>query len=179
MRGLVVVKRRAVVALLGSAVAARPFAETEAEQRTSSVVGFLRSPSSGQVVDLVAAFRDGLMESGFSADQNVAIEYRSADNEPERLPALAANLIEQKVDMIAAAGGDRSAIAAKRATSKIPIVAVIGGDPVAKGTRYEPVASGRQSYWRQLSDCGPDCQAARADLGTCAKDQGRRPPGKL
>jgi putative ABC transport system substrate-binding protein len=132
MRGLVVVKRRAVVALLGSAVVARPFA-TEAQQRTNSVVGFLHSASSGQIVDLVAAFRTGLVESGFSEGQNVAIEYRWADNEPERLPALAANLVEQKVDVIAAAGGDRSAIAAKRATSKIPIVAVIGGDPVAEG----------------------------------------------
>ena len=118
--------------LLGSAAAALPLS-ARAQQKVKPVVGFLHSASSEQVVDLVAAFRIGLKESGFSEGQNVGIEYRWADNDSERLPALAADLVDQKVDIIAAAGGDRSAIAAKHATSKIPIVAVIGGDPVAAG----------------------------------------------
>ena len=118
--------------LLGSAAAVLPLS-AEAQQRVKSVVGFLHSASSEQVGDLVAAFRTGLKESGFSEGQNVGIEYRWADNDSERLPALAADLVDQKVDIIATAGGDRSAIAAKHATSKIPIVAVIGGDPVAAG----------------------------------------------
>ena len=65
--------------------------------------------------------------------RTVAIEYRLAENAVERLPALAAELVSHKVDVIAAAGGDGSAIAAKQATSTIPIVSVIGGDPVAEG----------------------------------------------
>jgi putative ABC transport system substrate-binding protein len=125
-------RRRDVIALLGSAAAAQPLA-AGAQQRTMPVVGFLHSAASGQVAELMAAFQAGLGESGFSEGQNVAMEYRWADNDTERLPALAADLADRKVDVIAAAGGDRSAIAAKHATSQIPIVAVIGGDPVAEG----------------------------------------------
>jgi putative ABC transport system substrate-binding protein len=125
-------KRRAFNALIGSTVAVRPLA-AGAQRRTSRIVGFLHSASSGQVVDLVAAFRSGLQEGGFSEGQDITIEYRWAENDSERLPALASNLVEQNVDIIAAAGGDRSALAAKHATSEIPIVAVIGGDPVAEG----------------------------------------------
>jgi putative tryptophan/tyrosine transport system substrate-binding protein len=104
-----------------------------AQQKAMSVVGFLHSASSGQVDDLLAAFRSGLKEAGFSEGHNVAIKYRWAENDSERLPALAADLVSQKVDILAAGGGDRSARAAKQATSKVPIVAVIGGDPVAQG----------------------------------------------
>jgi putative ABC transport system substrate-binding protein len=97
------------------------------------VVGFLHSAASGQIDDTVAAFRSGLKEGGFIPGQSVAIEYRWADNHNGRLPALAADLVTRMVDVIAAGGGDRSAMAAKRETSTIPIVAVIGGDPVAEG----------------------------------------------
>src|SRR6476660_4037924 len=123
--------RREMLTLLGSA-AMWPLT-AQAQQKAMAVVGFLHSASPGQVVDLVAAFRSGLKESGFSEGQNVAIEYRWAENDSERLPALAADLVSRKVDIIAAAGGDRSARAAKQATSKMPSVAVIGGDPVAQG----------------------------------------------
>ena len=121
------------VLLSAMAVAALSSEPVRAQQKAMPVIGFLHSASPGQVVDLVAAFRSGLKESGFSEGQNVAIEYRWAENDSERLPALAADLVSRKVDIIAAAGGDRSARAAKQATSKIPIVAVIGGDPVAQG----------------------------------------------
>jgi putative tryptophan/tyrosine transport system substrate-binding protein len=123
--------RREMLTLLGGG-AIWPLA-AHAQQKAMAVVGFLHSASPGQVVDLVAAFRSGLKESGFSEGQNVAIEYRWAENDSERLPALAADLVSRKVDLIAAGGGDRSARAAKQATSKMPIVAVIGGDPVAQG----------------------------------------------
>lgn len=102
-------------------------------QKAMPVVGFLHSAAPGQISDLIEAFRAGLKESGFTEGQNVAIEYRLAENAVERLPALAADLVSHKVDVIAAAGGDGSAIAAKQATSTIPIVSVIGGDPVAEG----------------------------------------------
>src|SRR5258708_29567391 len=98
-----------------------------AQQKAMPVIGFLHSAAPGQVVDLVAAFQAGLKESGFADGQNARIEYRWADNDYDRLPALAADLVSRKVDAIAAAGGDRSAIAAKHATSAIPIVSVIGG----------------------------------------------------
>lgn len=123
--------RRKMLTLLGGG-ALGPLA-AHAQERTMAVVGFLHSASPGQVVDLVAAFRSGLEESGFAEGRNVTIKFRWAENDSERLPALAADLVSQKVDIIAAAGGDRSAKAAKQATSKTPIVAVIGGDPVAQG----------------------------------------------
>jgi putative ABC transport system substrate-binding protein len=102
-------------------------------QKPMPVVGFLHSAAPGQISDLLNAFRAGLKESGFTEGETVAIEYRLAENDVERLPALAADLVNRKVDVIAAAGGDRSAIAAKQATSTIPIVSVIGGDPIAEG----------------------------------------------
>src|SRR4051812_26534759 len=102
-------KRRQVIAVLGCAAVAHPLA-AEAQRRTKPIVGFLHSASSGQVVDLLAAFRTGLKESDFSEDQNIAIEYGWADNDGERLPTLAASLVDQNVDVIAAAGGDLSAI---------------------------------------------------------------------
>ena len=122
--------------LLGStigAAAAWPFAARAQQQRKMPVMGFLHSAASGQIADLVSAFQSGLKEGGFIPGRNLAIEYRWADNDYGRLPALAADLVHGSVDIIAAAGGDRSAMAAKRATSIIPIVAVIGGDPVARG----------------------------------------------
>lgn len=124
-------KRRQLVALVGALAAApRP---APGQQRKLPLVGFLHSAAAGQVGDLVAALQAGMKETGLVDGQTMAMEYRWADNDTERLPALAASLVERPVDIIAAAGGDRSAMAAKQATSRIPIVAVIGGDPVASG----------------------------------------------
>src|SRR5262249_35076296 len=97
------------------------------------VVGFLTSASAGQVTDLLAAFHTGLREVGFVEGQNVTMEYRWAENDEQRLQKLAADLVARRVTVIATAGGDRSAIAAKRETSTIPIVSVIGGDPIKEG----------------------------------------------
>jgi len=126
-------RRRDFIGSTIGATAAWPFATQAQQQGRTPVVGFLHSAASAQVADLVAAFQSGLKEGGFIAGQNIVMKYRWADNDDGRLSALAAELASEKVDIIAAAGGDRSAMAAKRATSKIPIVAVIGGDPVAEG----------------------------------------------
>jgi ABC-type uncharacterized transport system substrate-binding protein len=99
------------------------------------VVGFLGStqPIPGPAGPLVAAFRQSLSETGYVDGQNVAIEYRWAEGRYDRLPALAADLVGRKVDVIVTLGGPPSAHAAKNATSTIPIVFVTSGDPVAEG----------------------------------------------
>ena len=96
------------------------------------VVGFLRSSSIERAAHLVAAFRQGLKEAGFVEGQNVAIEYRSAESQVDRLPALAADLVQRQVRIIVATGGSAPALAAKAATSTIPIV-FTSEDPVETG----------------------------------------------
>ena len=97
------------------------------------VVGFLSSRSPDESATLVAAFRGGLTEAGFAEGQTVAIEYRWADNQYERLPALATDLVARRVSVIVAAGGPASAFAAKDITNTIPIVFTSVGNPVEIG----------------------------------------------
>src|ERR1700693_3718023 len=123
-------RRRDVLVLIAGATVLRPLASL-AQQPKVPTIGYLSSYS--PLNPFVAAFRQGLSEAGYVEGQNVTIEYRWAENRYERLPALAADLVGRKVDMIAASGGDLSSRAAKSATSTIPIVSIIGGDPVAAG----------------------------------------------
>ena len=125
------IRRREFITLLGGA-SAWPLAASS-QQQGLPVVGYLDLASAQSTVPLVAAFRKGLDETGYLEGHNVAIEYRWADNQGERLLALAADLVRRNVAVIATPTSTLAAIAAKAATSKIPIVFGIGTDPVETG----------------------------------------------
>jgi ABC-type uncharacterized transport system substrate-binding protein len=124
-------KRRELMLLLGGAVTAAR--ASRAQQKAMPVIGFLASAAPGPNAPYLAAFSRGLSQTGWVEGQNVAIEYRWAEGRYDRLPALAADLVGRKVDVIATSGGDFSAFAAKNATTSIPIVFLAGGDPVEQG----------------------------------------------
>jgi putative tryptophan/tyrosine transport system substrate-binding protein len=138
------VKRRELMLLLGVAMIAAP--ALRAQQKAMPVIGFLSSVSPGPLAASVAEFRQGLSETGYVEGQNVAIEYRWAEGRYDRLPALAADLVGRKVDVIVASGGSPSALAAKSETSVIPIVFSVG-DPVELGL-VSPVSPGRAATSR-------------------------------
>jgi putative ABC transport system substrate-binding protein len=102
-------------------------------QEPRPVIGYLSSRSAGETASLLAAFRRGLGEAGFAEGQNVAVEYRWAEGQYDRLPEMAADLVRRGVAVVVATGGEPAAVAAKRARSKIPIVFTVGGDPVKIG----------------------------------------------
>jgi putative tryptophan/tyrosine transport system substrate-binding protein len=125
-------RRRDFLGVMASTAAAWPVT-ARAQQPATPVVGFLNSASANAFEQRVQAFRDGLSDAGYVEGRNVTIEYRWAEGQIDRLPALAAELVERQVVVIVTSGGDVSAQAAKAATSSIPIVSTIGGDPVKEG----------------------------------------------
>jgi putative ABC transport system substrate-binding protein len=124
-------RRRDFIAGLGGAAAAWPFV-AGAQQRAMPVIGLLNGVSFEAYGNRIAAFRQGLNEVEFVEGRNVTIEYRSADGHPERLPALAADLVRRQVAVIVAIGGDPSPRAAMAETASIPIVFATGGDALAE-----------------------------------------------
>jgi putative tryptophan/tyrosine transport system substrate-binding protein len=122
-------RRELLLSLAGAMTMARAL---RAQQKGMPVIGFLSGAGSDGYTPFVAAFRQGLSETGYVQGQNVAIEYRWAEGRYDRLPALAADLVGRKVDVIATSGGTSPALAAS-ATLTIPIVFETGADPVEKG----------------------------------------------
>jgi ABC-type uncharacterized transport system substrate-binding protein len=124
-------RRREFITILGGAAAALPLAAVRAQQ-AMRVVGFLGGAAPAGYAVLIEAFRSGLRDHGYIEGQNIRIEYRWAQTQYENLPALAADLVQRKVDVIVTQGTP-AALAAKQATTKIPIVMAIVGDPVDSG----------------------------------------------
>src|SRR5262249_26246258 len=125
-------QRRAFITFLGGVAVGLPFGAL-AQQPTMPVIGFLSGGTRASYARFLAAFHEGLGETGYVEGRNVIIEYRWAEGNFDQLKSLAADLVERRVSLIAATGGSSSVIAAKSATKTIPIVFTHGCDPVKLG----------------------------------------------
>jgi putative tryptophan/tyrosine transport system substrate-binding protein len=126
------VDRRSFITLLGGATAAWPLA-ARAQQGKMPVIGILASVSPAPYAPFIAAIKEGLRQTGYVEGRNVAIEYRWAEGQYDRLPQLASELVESGVAVMILVGGGATTTAAKAATATIPIVVVMGDDPVKTG----------------------------------------------
>jgi putative ABC transport system substrate-binding protein len=149
---------RAFLGTVAVGLLAAPFA-ARAQQSVVSVIGYLGSASHASGAFL-AAFRQGLKDSGYVEGANVAIEFRWAEGRYERLPSLASDLVRRRVSVIVTSGGNGPALGAKAATATIPIVFLSGGDPVRAWTPAQNLTSTRHS--RPL----PNRRRTRSSSGT-------------
>jgi putative ABC transport system substrate-binding protein len=126
-------RRREFITIVGGATVALPLAARAQQQAVMPVIGFLHSGSQAPYAQLVSAFRKGLSETGFDEGRNVAIEYRWADGNYDRLPGLVNELLDRHITVLYTGGGSVSALSAKDAARGVPLVFLIGGDPVKMG----------------------------------------------
>jgi putative tryptophan/tyrosine transport system substrate-binding protein len=150
-------KRRDLLLSFGTAITAVVSVRAE---KAIPVIGYLAGATPEANTLLLLAFRNGLKETGYIEGQNVIVDYRWAENHYDRLPWLAADLVNRKVDVIVSAGGITGALAAKNATSAIPIVFVVGDDPVERGLVDSLRRPGGNLTGGQLPDRRPNGQAA-------------------
>src|SRR5258708_7572748 len=133
-------RRREFIGLLGAAAIAWPLA-ARAQQSAMPVIGLLDQRSPDELADRLRGFRQGLRDSGFVEGQNVAIDYRWAENKLDRLPDLAADLVRRQVAVIAATSGVSPALAAKAGTTTIPILFIVSDD--RSGSVWSQASPGR------------------------------------
>ena len=132
-------RRREFIALTGGAVAASSFTAARAQQRATPVIGFLNGSSATAYATYVQAFIQGLAETGYTVGNNVAIEYRWAEGQYDRIPDMAEDLVRRRVAVLAP--NTPAAHAAKSAAGSIPIVFFTGEDPVTSGLVASPAAT--------------------------------------
>jgi ABC-type uncharacterized transport system substrate-binding protein len=155
-------RRREFITLLGGATAAWPFS-VRAQQSPLPVIGFMSARSPDDTGQVLQAFLKGLGEAGFFDGQNVTIEYRWARGDYSRLAGIAAELVQRRVNVLAATGGNASALAAKQATSTIPI-AFVSGDPVKDGVVQSLNRPGGNATGSYMATSEPEMEQKRLGL---------------